>query len=419
MTDHLELPPGEAPAPRRFAPANVLRWLGAATFLAGGAAYLVEGWTDAGAFSRQVTWAVGTLVMTVLGIVAVRRLRDPIGARVFLGLAAATIPAHFAQLGAAFYGVQVEGVGTWATAVGAAAVLPFLLPPLSLGVSALVRRRGGTLSAAIFVLSLPLLVPTRDPLWIAALAGVQVGAWLGLEAALFRREPLFDSVEGVAARLMLLAPAVIALVRNAFYPMTEVWVAAALACPSVVLLLWPGVRGLESRAWGAVQIAGVLGLAAAACVCVPPALPLALCLATVLLLGSEVVAGRPAVLAWCAAGFLAAGAAASYLEPGLASALAVVPAGSLHVLAAFRRRNARLLVVTTLATIAAAVLHLAGLVRLPRHDLWIPAVALGVLLLTLASLAESRKAQLERVFSRLHRHFASETDAKGAEGSRS
>jgi hypothetical protein len=412
VTDSLELPGAATPAPKRLALASFLRWVGAATFIGGGASFLVEGWTDAGIFSRQLMWAAGTLVMTLLGVVAARKWRDPIGARVFLGLAAATIPAHFAQAGAAVHGLFVEHVGTTASVLGASAVLVALLPPLALGVSALVRKRGSLLATAIFALSAPLLVPTREPSWIAAIAGLQVCAWLLLEATLFRRDALFDTVEGVAARLMLLAPAVITLVRNAFYPATSVWVAAAVACPSLVLLAWPALRGFQSKPWASVQVAGVLGLAAAVALSVPPALPLALALGVVLLAGGEVVAGRPAALAWFGAGFLAAGAAASYFEPGLASALAVVPAGALHVVAAFRRRNAPLVLVTLVGTLAATVGHLVGLVHFPRHDLWIPAVGLSVLLLGLASVLESRKAQLERVFSRLRHHFASEMSSR-------
>jgi hypothetical protein len=409
VTDSLDLPSEKSPEPKQkgLVLTRFLRWIGAATFIGGGASFLVEGWTDAGVFSRQLLWAVGTLIMTILGVVAARRWRDPIGARVFLGLAAATIPAHFAQVGSAIHALQVEHIGSVGAALGASGILVLLLPPLALGVSALVRRRGRTLATAIFVLSAPLLLPTRDPSWIAAIAGLQVGAWLLLEATLFRREALFDTVEGVAARLMLLAPVVITLVRNAFYPTTPIWVAATVASPSLVLLAWPALRGLSGRRWMTVQATGVAGLAAAVALCVPPALPLALALGAVLLAGGEVVSSRPVVLAWCGAGFLAAGAVASYFEPGLTSALAVVPAGTLHVVAAFRRRNARLAVVTMVATLAATVAHLIGLVRLPRHDLWIPAVALSVLLLGLSSLLESRRAQLERVFSRLHQHFAS------------
>jgi hypothetical protein len=328
---------------------------------------------------------------------------------VFLGLAAATIPAHFAQVGSAIHALQFEHAGTVSAVLGASAILVLLLPPLALGVSALVRKRGRTLATAIFALSVPLLLPSRDPGWIAAIAGVQVGAWLLLEATLFRREALFDTVEGVAARVMLLAPAVITLVRNAFYPATSIWIAATVACPSLVLLAWPALRGLSNRRWTAVQVAGVAGLSVAVALCVPPALPLALALGAVLLAGSEIVSTRPAVLAWCGAGFLAAGAVASYFEPGLTSALAVLPVGTLHVVAAFRRRNAPLALVTTAATLAATVAHLAGLVHLPRHDLWIPAVALSVLLLGLSSLLESKKAQLDRVFSVVRRHFASGT----------
>ena len=68
-----------------------LRWLGAITFLCASIGFLVEGWTDTTPFRRELSWAAVTLGLTLLGIFSAQRLRDPAGARLSLGLAAATI----------------------------------------------------------------------------------------------------------------------------------------------------------------------------------------------------------------------------------------------------------------------------------------------------------------------------------------
>ena len=62
--------------PAKFGPSAWLRRLGAVTFLVAGAGFLVEGWTDAGTLRRELSWALVTFCLTVLGILAARRLRE-------------------------------------------------------------------------------------------------------------------------------------------------------------------------------------------------------------------------------------------------------------------------------------------------------------------------------------------------------
>src|SRR5690349_9851381 len=96
----------------RFRPGTWLRWGGAITFLGAGVLFLLEGVDDDGALGRELSWAAITVVLSIFGIVAARAGRDAAGARVLLGLAAATIPAHFAQVGAQIWGFRVDGIGT-------------------------------------------------------------------------------------------------------------------------------------------------------------------------------------------------------------------------------------------------------------------------------------------------------------------
>src|SRR5947207_13637040 len=115
--------PDEWETASKFQPSAWLRWLGALTFLAAGGGFLVEGWTDAATLRREIAWSVVTVGLTVLGIVSARRLRDAAGARVFLGLAAATIPAHFAQVGAETWAYFVEGTSSGVAVVAAGVLL--------------------------------------------------------------------------------------------------------------------------------------------------------------------------------------------------------------------------------------------------------------------------------------------------------
>jgi hypothetical protein len=392
--------------PSSFAPAQWLRWIGALTFIGAGASFLVEGWTDAGVIKRQILWAVGTLVLTTLGIGVVRRFQDATGGRVFLGLAAATIPAHFAQLGSALYAARSSIAGELGSIAIAGGIAVLLLPPLALGMSALIRRRGRTLTLLMFVASAPLVIPSRDPALIALLSAAQVGAWLLLEATLFKRDELFSSLEGAAARVMLLVPVTIMLVRNGFHDSGNLWIASTIACPSLVALFWPKIQQRENLA--VVQVLGLAGLFIALPIFGLPTLTLLLALSAVLLLGSELVSARPVILAWGSSLFFAAAAVFAYGEHTWATSLAIIPYGTIHALAAFRRRNATLFGAAVLTTLTGAVAQLVELVVMPKHDVWIAGAALGVSLLALASLLDNQKARVQQIAARLQAHFRAE-----------
>jgi hypothetical protein len=398
-----------APVPWRLG--TWLRWLGAVSFAGAGACFLVEGWTDPNVFQRQLLWAAGTLAMTVCGIVSIRRLRDATGARVFLGLASATIPAHFAQVGAAVWALREEGVGTAPQVLGACGLLLALSVPLALGISALVRRRARLLTGLMFATGLPLLLPTREPSQIALIAILELGACLVAEAALFRQDPLFKTVEGLAARVLLFIPCAILLVRNAFYPTNALWLAALIGCPACALLLLPRIWELRSKLAALLQTAGALGACAAALVALPTTPWAGLVLSCVALAASEMVAECPKAFAWTSVLLFVAAAIASLFDANAWSALMVVPAGTLHALAGYRRRSVPLLGAAAVSTLAALAGHLILLVHLPKHGAWIPAVIVSVGFLGLASLVESRRSQIERGLGRLHSHFG----AKGSE----
>jgi hypothetical protein len=62
-------------------------------------------------------------------------------------------------------------------------------------------------------------------------------------------------------------------------------------------------------------------------------------------------------------------------------------------------------VASALVTISSAVSHLVGLVSLPVHDVWIPAVVLSVVFLGAASMLERRRDRVARLWLRLENHF--------------
>jgi hypothetical protein len=398
MVDQAEMPP-------KFGPSSWLRWLGVLTFLGAAGGFLVEGWTDAGTLRRELAWALVTLGLTVLGILAAKRLRDPAGARIFLGLAAATIPAHFAQVGAETWAYFVERSSSLPAVLLETALLFVLAPPLCLGVAALVRRRGVALTALLFFLSCPLLLPTRDGNVAAGLAVVELLALVFLELRVFRHDPALTTLEGISARALLLVPCGILLLRNAFYSPTHIWFAALLATPSVLALALPHVAAVPRSLSRVLEGFAFPGLLAAFYLTGMDLRLLGLATSLLVLAGTRITAFEPNVLARVGTIAFVITSCAGAIWSSVACALLVIPVGALHVLSAYQRRSLTLLVSSALAMVVGLVGHLVALVRMPTHDVWLLPAALGIGLLVLASVFERHRARLDRLRLRLSSHF--------------
>jgi hypothetical protein len=394
-----------AAAPRELGASRWLRWIGCLVFVGGAFSFLVEGWTDQGVLSRELAWAGVTLALTLLGIVSVRRLGDATGARIFLGLAAATIPAHFAQLGATTWAYWVEGTSSAGALAGALALVLALAPPLCLGVRALVRRRGFALTALLFALSSPLVVPSRGGHFVAGTALAELALLVVLELRAFRHDPELATREGIAARALLAVPCAILLVRNAFYPPTPFWTASLIGAPSVVLLTLPRVREMGATASRILQACGTVGLLGALCATGMDLRLLGLAASVVLLAATRVTDIGPRLLGGIGTGVFDATSGVIAVGWSPLCGLLALPVGALHVLSAYERRSLPQLVAAALASVAALAVHLVGLVRLPPHGVWIAPAALGIALLWLASLSERHRPTLDRLWLRLLSHF--------------
>ncbi|MDD9944779.1 MAG: hypothetical protein OXU20_27305 [Myxococcales bacterium] len=385
---------------------GVLRALGATCFVAAGASFLVEGWADSGVLQRQLLWGGGTVLMTIFGVFAARRYRDPLGARMCLGLAAATLPVHFAQLGAAVWALRLEGLRVGASVLFAGLTVLALGPVLALGLSALARSHARRLVGLLFAVSAPLLVPTRDGDLVAAFSLVQVAVLLAAEIRTFGRDPLFRTLEGYGVRAILVLPWVIMSSRNLYYASTPCFRASLVGLPALVVLvvpaLWPVARGYRAP----LQAIGVAGVAMAVGLVSPSGAPLAMALGVVAVGGAEISEGTISrLLGWAGAVALACCAGLAWVDPDPLLALSILPLGVLHVVSAYRRRAAWQLAFALGLSLIACAGHLRGLVVLPAERLWVPGVIGSVVLLAAASAAERHRGEIERIVGRLRTYM--------------
>lgn len=261
----------------------LLRRIGAGVLCAATFAYTLQAFSGADDVERTFHFLGCTLALAAAGFFCGLRIRDDRGARAFLGLAAATVPAHFTVLGALLYSrfPWLSGhldypayARFWApdpegAIVATAACVAALVPVAWLAFAALARPVARPLTAAFLLSSATLLVPTRHP---DVIAGVALGALLvlvGFERRVLRPVPGLRTPEGRFARALLLSPIAILVGRSVhLYEVSSLLGAGVLAMAAAALF---SVVPRQTRVRGlaiASQRASVPAAAAAAALAV-------------------------------------------------------------------------------------------------------------------------------------------------------
>jgi hypothetical protein len=110
---------------------------------------------------------------------------------------------------------------------------------------ALCRARAALLGAAYLAGNALLLVPTRDPEVVAALAGAGIAALAALEWCIARRDVGLRTLEGGFVRAMVWVPPGIVLVRSALhYDLSALYGAVATAAIALALTAAAGIARL-------------------------------------------------------------------------------------------------------------------------------------------------------------------------------
>lgn len=228
---------GDAPAPQPFnyrSLSAVLRATGAAVLVSSLSVMLFRGWNDGSDLARFYTLLTYSGVLAGIGVALGRVVGENKGARTFLALALGAVSVSVTVLGALSYSLvsdsasAVPAFAAWVApgpealllaAVTAAAVLS----PIAYFGFAVFARRSATQLTLMYVCSnLMLLVPSRLPVVIGAIALILVVAGLNRIAAARRRDSALATREGRLAIAIQLLPVAILLGRNySLYPTDE------------------------------------------------------------------------------------------------------------------------------------------------------------------------------------------------------
>lgn len=232
---------------------RILRWVGAITLAAAALCFLISGWAEGPPLLRTGGFLAFTAILTAAGAFCTYRWSDDKGARTFLALAAAFIPANFAQLGALIHAQLATGlsarqgfqqvfifepVGNTALALSMLISLAVLIPVAMLGFKALARVGSGQMTLLYLSANMLLLLPLRDPNSVALIGALATAAIIATDWRWLAGQTGLKTWDGTAMRSLLHLPVALMITRNlVMYPASEALISLVCALGSVLLFL--------------------------------------------------------------------------------------------------------------------------------------------------------------------------------------
>lgn len=239
------------PAPRPFnygSLSTALRTTGAVVLMASLSLMLFRGWSDGSDLARFYTLLTYCGVLAGIGVLLGHVVHENKGARTFLALALGAVSVSVTVLGALSYSlvngpaIAVPAFVAWTapdpqSLLLAGATAAAVLGPIAyFGFAVFARRSAWRLTVMYLCSNLMLLVPSRLPLVIGAIAFVLVVAGLNRLAAARRHDSALATREGHLAIAIQLLPIAILLGRNyCLYPTDELLLTFSAMAAYVVL----------------------------------------------------------------------------------------------------------------------------------------------------------------------------------------
>ncbi len=161
-----------------------------------------------------------TIALAAGGWFCAKRWKDSAGGRTLLGLTAIILPVHLAQH-AAFIYARYQGLtdSTWYIGYGELTLLmgvsvPILIATTWLGYAGWLRKLSSTLAPLYIIMNFALLLPFRDPDFIAIQVLLMAIPSIVIVGNLSKKHSILRSPEGIIARLAFIPPIAVLVGRN-------------------------------------------------------------------------------------------------------------------------------------------------------------------------------------------------------------
>ena len=407
---------------------QALRIVGAIVMLASMSLFLLQGWNEGNDIKRYLLLLSQTGLLTAGGLALSYGLRENRGARVFFGLALASVPANFTILGALIFSIvqwdasmaaypafaSWKTVGATGTAVTLGGALLALVPLTLFCYTVMARRSARSLSLHFLALNALLLVPVRGSLAVGALVVAAVLYALRTARALRRQDRSLATPEGAFALALLFVPAAVASVRSlAFYDIDTLLVALLFGA------LFVGLRQTSIAAERGSHTAFALDL-----LCVPVAMVAALAASASMpasfgnalyapvfgvvfaLLGFDVARrAHNASFATVAGGFVSLLSGAAFIVNalefgGLVAPLVAIVAGAAMLFAGRALRNGFIVFMAAITLIAGVLAGAGEAIEFIGEAGWIELAVFGAVAIAVGSVIERHGAALRLRFER-------------------
>ena len=231
---------------------TLLRYIGSMTLIGSALTFLLQHWTAFGDHHLRYYSFLGfTVIITICGFFCGVKIKEDKGARAFLGLSAAIVPVHFAQLGAIVFSLFADPLYnypeylTWKAAGPLEAVLTTTIGVTTVSLITCVSlytlsRKAMLHTAGIYIfLSSFLLLPFRDAGIIGLMLLVMGAGTVFSERYLASKFTSMRTNEGKFIRLMLVSPLLLLLGRTlALYSYSITFSAAIFALIALMLFVY-------------------------------------------------------------------------------------------------------------------------------------------------------------------------------------
>jgi hypothetical protein len=213
---------------------RVLRVVGSLLLIAAASTFMLQRWYEGNDLLRYAMLLAHTVLLAFAASFCGTRVRESRGARTFLALLLAVVPANFAVLGGLVYSqfswdpvtADLPAHVTWVApnaglALAACGVAVLVLAPLCLvAFLALARREARLLTVAFLGGNLAILLPVRDPNVVGGLVGLLGLGMLLLDVTRLHPKSSLVTLEGRLARCMLAVPPALMAGRclNLYHP---------------------------------------------------------------------------------------------------------------------------------------------------------------------------------------------------------